>query len=976
MSQAREARMKKRLSLLFPFFLLVAGSPLAFATDADILGVVRDETGAVMPGATITARNVDTGLIRSTTSDGQGRYRLVALPAGPYEVTAELTGFQTVVRGGITLTIGMKASVNFDMKVAAVAETITVTGESPIVETASSEVGLTFTTKTIEDLPLNGRNPTDLLLLAPGVSRGRQRGGYAIAGSLERNNSYTVDGLDNNDDIVGGRRVDLQQDVVREFILISNQFSAEFGRGIGGAVNILTQSGTNDFKGRVNFFLRDDAIDAQPFLSKKAGVEKSPFSRKTYGGNFGGPIVRDKTHFFASFEEEREGVNLEWDLPQINYAAVGPYPAVQGGFRVQDRTTKNPKFFGKVTHQFNSAHALAVTFNFDKANEPLSGCQGTDLTCYDFTSQDVFFVASETWVISPRTLNEIRVGRTDIDYLFLVTEGQTYPFHDRPGIDYGQQSNMPQGRDERHLIVSNTLSHIFNWQGDHDLRFGGEVNIMRSASFFDSNFGGTFLFDTDRPFDPNDRFTYPIRYTVRTGDSTVDRDMNLYAFFVQDNWRIKPNFTLNLGLRYDIETLAPHLKNTNQEGLISLPGKTDTNYRTDKNNFAPRVGFAWDVTNNQKTVIRGGFGIFYDQVFLNMQGNVFRFGVVPRTTDTTIERPCYPDPNVVIPGVCGGASQAGVSRSPIISTGDEVSPSARNFSLGFTREITRDMAVSADVVYVRTHNWPVLLDLNPRCTLTGTLEGDCSGPIGSDLSRPDRRWLTLSSYSTVGDKWHKGLLLSLKKRFSARHQFQVSYTLAKTEDTAPDAFNAPQSFFHPEREKGLSIEDQRHRLVVSGSWQLPWGIQLGGIVTYNNGRPFDITMGTDWNGNGSSTADRPDSLPTPANIDQGTADTRPYNPQGPRLFGADGKLPRDLGVGPNFFTVDLRVSRFIRFGNRSVEVLGEFFNLTNRVNEHANFVSGNVRSTQYYLRRLARDEISATNTYDPFQAQIGFRFNF
>ncbi|HJS73410.1 MAG TPA: carboxypeptidase-like regulatory domain-containing protein, partial [Vicinamibacteria bacterium] len=220
-----------RLPLSFlVILLLLACSTAALATDADILGVVQDESGGMVPGATVTARNVDTGLVRATTTDEQGRYRIVALPAGPYEVTAELPGFQTVRLDGITLTIGLKATINFDLAVAAVTETVTVSGESPIVETATAEVGLTFTTKTIESIPLNGRNPTDLLLLAPGVAVGRQRNGYAIAGALERNNSYTIDGMDNNDENVGGRRVDLQQDVVREFVLISNQFSAEYGR--------------------------------------------------------------------------------------------------------------------------------------------------------------------------------------------------------------------------------------------------------------------------------------------------------------------------------------------------------------------------------------------------------------------------------------------------------------------------------------------------------------------------------------------------------------------------------------------------------------------------------------------------------------------------------------------------------------------------------------------------------------------------
>jgi hypothetical protein len=371
---------------------------------------------------------------------------------------------------------------------------------------------------------------------------------------------------------------------------------------------------------------------------------------------------------------------------------------------------------------------------------------------------------------------------------------------------------------------------------DHDLRLGGELNFERSASFFDSNFGGTFLFDTDRPFNAADLSTYPYRYTVSQGDSTLDRDMNLYSLFIQDNWRVLPNLTINLGVRYDVETLAPHLKNTGQEGLFSIAGlPADTN-------------------------------------------------------------------------------------------------------------------------------------------LTGTLEGDCTGPIGSDASRPDPNWLALRHYATEGDKWYKGLQMGVRKRFSNNFQFQFSYTLAKTEDNAEDFVADPQSHFHPEREKAISNEDQRHRLVLSGSWRLPWDIQVGGILTYSNARPFNITMGTDWNGNGNSEQDRPDSVPTTANLDQGSINARPYYPEGPRLRGADGVLPRNSGIGPDFFTIDLRVSKFIRFGNRSVEILGEFFNLTNRLNVEQ--PSGNVRSSQFYLRRLMRGEIADTATFDPFQAQIGFRFNF
>lgn len=959
---------------------LVSGLGLAspaHAVDADIVGIVRDHTGAVLPGVAITARNVDTGLTRSVATDGQGRYRLVALSVGRYTVTAELAGFQTVVREGITLTINMRANVDFEMKVAPIAESITVSGESPIVETTSSEVGTTFTRTVIDEMPLNGRNPTDLLLLAPGVTTGVARGGYAISGSLERNNSYTIDGIDNNDDIVGGQRASLQQDVVREFQLIANQFAAEYGRASGGSVNVLTESGTNQLRGRLNFFWRNDRFDAQPFLSKKAGVEKSPFDRKTFGGTLGGPIVRDKTHFFLAYEQERQTENLEFNLPDINYPSVGPYPAVQGGFRVEPNTTTNPKYFAKLTHLFSSKHNLAVTLNHERNTDPKDGCDGTDLTCFQFSGKDYLFVANYNWVISPRTLNILRVARTKADVLFTVPEDQRFPLHDRPGIDYGQQGNMPQGRDERHWIVGSTLSHTFNWQGDHDLRLGAEVNLERSHSFFDSNFGGTFLFDTARPFDPADRSTYPTRYTVRTGDSVLDRDMNIYAAFVQDNWRIKPNFTLNLGLRYDLEIMAPHLRETGQRGLFNIPLLSgDTDYKTDTNNLGPRIGFAWDPWNDGKTVIRGGAGLYYDQIFLNIQGNVFRFGVVPRTQDTTVENPCYPDPTVTIRGLCGESIRPGApNRSPTLSSGRESSPYALNTSIGFQRELMTDLAFSVDLVRLRTYNWPIAFDLNPRCTLTGSLEGDCSGPIGSDASRPDPRWIGLGHIAMEGDKWHKAVQVGLQKRMSHNYQFRISYTLGKTEDNAGDFTSDPQNYFHPEREMALSLEDQRHRLVVSGGVRLPWDFQLSGIVTYGSGRPFNIRMGTDWNGSGNTEQDRPDSIPTRDNIDQGTIDARPYYPQGPRLRGADGRLQRNSGKGPDYFTIDARFSKVFRLGaRRSIELIAEAFNLTNRVNEDA--YDGNVRSTQYYLRRQVKGEIGGTETFDPFQAQVGFRLNF
>ncbi|MBI2834426.1 MAG: carboxypeptidase regulatory-like domain-containing protein, partial [Acidobacteria bacterium] len=294
--------MSRRISLTFVVMLLagfvMTGTQLAAQViTAEIGGSVVDESGAVLPGATVTARNTETGLERSAVSDERGRYTLLALPPGAYAIRAELPGFATQAREGLTLSINQSLVLNFSLKVASVAETVTVTGEAPLVQTTRAELGRTIDTKAIDSLPLNGRDFAQLATLVPGV-KSTGTADLNIGGQSTRNNVWSVDGVDNNEEVVGNRQSEFAQDAIREFQVLTNQFSAEFGRATGGVVNILTRSGTNDLHARGFYFIRDDSLDAKPAFA----ASQAPFRRQQFGATAGGPIVRDRAHYFGSIE--------------------------------------------------------------------------------------------------------------------------------------------------------------------------------------------------------------------------------------------------------------------------------------------------------------------------------------------------------------------------------------------------------------------------------------------------------------------------------------------------------------------------------------------------------------------------------------------------------------------------------------------------------------------------------------------------
>jgi hypothetical protein len=894
-------------TIVLAIWVFTAANATAQTTGATLQGTVTDEQGAVMPGASVVIANVETGWTRDATTDERGWYRVTALPPGEYELRAELSGFAKQVRRGLILTVGQEATVNASLKLATVEETVTVTGGAPLVETTRNTLGTTVSRSQLDALPLIGRNFAGLTTMAPGVT-GVGGGGTTAGGQTDRSNSYMIDGVSNDQIVTAGNRGGFSLEAVREFAVMANQFSAEFGLASGAVVTVITRSGTNEVKGRMFTFHRDDAFDAQDYFSKRQGSGKAPFNQQRFGGFLGGPIVRDKLHYFVSYEGNRQRET------SVITSALVP---------VSERETPNPEdghqAFVKSDQRINERHSLSLRYRADKNTQTGNGIGGLNTrergTNSNSLVQDI--VASETFVISSRALNELRFqfGRQST---FNNTDGWStagMPEINRPTGRFGKAYNQPQGRNENRAQLINNFSYSV---ASHSFKTGVDVSIIRAPTYFPRNGDGTFTFTTDRPFDPNDLTTYPTQFTQSISDPWVKMADEIYAAFVQDAWRMRSNFTLNVGIRYDRETASSRIN-----------GVPD-----DTNNFAPRLGFVWDPFQNGRTAVRGGYGLYIDQAFLNPPLNVV---LAQRANDITIVNPGYPDP------FTRGTVTSATPSISVASTNMRT-PETQSVSLGVKREIVTGLAVSADGVYSHGYNQYNTRDLNPRNPATGL--------------RPDPAFLRITQYETEGHSWYQALLLSLERRGGRGPGFGVSYTLSRTIRDVEGFLFLAQDQLNPAAEKALATNNRTHQLVANITWALPGGFQVAGLLSARSGQPWTVTTGRDNNGD-TEQNDRPDlAVPGGDPLDRATyfAD----------FTGRVGNLGRNTNIGPKYVTLDIRTSKFFQLSRLRLETFIEAFNAT----DHANFgtPTGNLRSGSFGQSTAIQGS--------PRQVEIGFRLDF
>ncbi len=904
---------------------LWAAPALAQTDTATVLGTVTDSQQATLPGATVTARNTATGIARTGVTDQEGRYRIAAVPPGAYEVSAELSGFSRALRPDVRLTLGAEAVLNFELGVAAVTETVTVSADAPVIETTTSAVSETIGRRSIDVLPLAGRDFTSLLRLVPGAVANNST--YGFTGSRGRSNTWNIDGVDNSDEISGFQHQNPSRDSIQEVQVLVNGFKAEFGSASGGVVNIITRSGGNQMTGSSFFTFQDESLRARsPYASR--ALPEDTFRRLQYGATFGGPIRKDRTHYFVTYErEDRDTISAETrTLPPSTAnlsAATRQFlathnidPALFGGGgtvrQVRPEFVDVHKATGRVDHQFSPSQYGTFRYVLDSSDQP-SGQSGTLL---DYNGglnllRTQYGNANHKWVLGATRLNEayVQVGnhheRIDAVFNRLPRVNITGGFNLGSTSSYNPVDNW---------VVA--LNDTLTWtpaSGAHVIKMGAQLKILRSDSFFDSNFKGTYTFPSLAAFIAGT----PSRYVVRQGDSALERPNETYGFFIQNDWRPHVDLTLNVGLRYDYESAKT-------EALRGVTGEPGPGIGRDKNNWSPRFGFAWSPGGDTKQAFYGGTGIYYDQVILNVIGNA-RF-TPPKVVELQIDNPGFPDP------FAGGAISE-PPPSPSIIDSELVTPWNWNSQIGYRRELMPDLGLDVSFVYNRGYDHVGIINNNAGVPGSATITGTGAVRPRADVVNP-------SFYTNYGEIKYRGLLVDLSKRFSRNFQGGLAYTLAKTENNSTNFVSTLQVPTRPDLSWGPDSTDRRHAIEAHIEATLPWDIQFGMIAEFRTEAPLDIAAnGRDLNGDGI-TGDW---------VNESLCVARAGLPIGCPGFNYSRNAVRELSTeeanrlralfdlapiaefqdNPKYFNVDLSLQKRFPMGRHALRVSFEAFNVFN-----------------------------------------------
>lgn len=882
-----------------PIFILIIASTCIYTitaqqniTAASISGFVSDSNGALIAGANVGLRNVQTNQLLSATTGTDGRFRFAYVPVGPYEVRAEHEGFLPVARR-VELSIGQVIDMPLYLGVGEISATVDVVDQGGMIERTRTQVTSAILPNDIDELPLNGRNFLDLALLLPGVSKtnlGRNQrfaetsaisgAGISVAGQRNLNNSFIVDGTGSNDDAASLAATAYSQEVIREFQVVASGGSAEFGRASSGFVNILTKSGTNDLHTSFYGFIRDERFDARNPLAK----DKDPLTQAQYGGSVSGRLIKDRTFYFANFEQTRRNdaslvtitsanvVSINERLASIGYSGE----PIKSGLVGSGYDTTN--FFGKADHQINSRNSLTASYSFygnDAVNSRTVGGLNAASRGSGIDNQDHSLNVQNVTVVGSNSVNELR-GLYRRSRLAAPVNDLIGPAVNISGIaSFGTATFSPTRRDIDVFEISDSFSSRI---GSHSVKFGGSFLFNRIDIEFPGAVRGVYTF-TSLPSFLSGNYS---QFQQAFGSPSQLQNNPNYGLFIQDEWRIRRDLIFNIGVRFDIQ---------------DLPDPIDT----DTDNIAPRFGFAY--SPGAKTVVRGSFGLFYDRVPLRATSNALqRDGskyvtaiILPDSPDA----PIFPNLLARQPNRLG--TRPSVTRiDPNIESG-----LSHQANLQIEHELPFDTTVSAGYIYLRGLHLILSRNVNvPTCS-----------DATANLCRPDPEFGNISRYEGSGDSAYHGLVLSLNRRDGKWGNTRVSYTLSKAIDNVGNFFfSSPQNNFDLRDDRGRSDNDQRHRLTVSGSLRDPEdarsslpgrlfrGITLSYIFTYASAPPFNIQAGADLN-HDTNNNDRPLGI------------------------------GRNTGRGFDFASVDLRLSRLIRFGDRwSLELLAEGFNILNRSN--------------------------------------------
>jgi hypothetical protein len=824
---------------LLLLLILGAGVPAgAQGLNGVLEGSVFDSSGAVVPNVKITLRNTDSGVSISTTTDAQGGYHFLQLPPAQYSLRAEASGFAPVEVTNIVLTIGQQVTQDFTLKPGSVGDTVTVSATEAIVDVKTPEVSGVITQNQIVSLPINSRNYLSLALLMPGTNVDSSRNFFSsvnVGGSTSFNSTGNIlDGTHNSWNEDGEPRQDIPEDAIQEFKISNAQYSAQYGEATGGLVEIATKSGTDDFHGDVFEYYRSAALNARGFFDSA----KPDFLRNQFGGSGGGPIIKQRLHFYGAFERTQEN-----DFFTVSTGLPEDYASVEGTFPAPTRVNL---YYGRIDWQMSKTQSLFGRWASESANISCAGCGGTTAAAAGFDEyvprRDL--VIGHTWLISPNRVNDFRFQFAGFGSGYYIAPAGTaiaktpgsFPASriDRlrvtyffPSLTWG--SSFDEVSNESRSEFRDTYSLV---SGKHSLQIGGEYNYM---TYFEENTGnplGSWFFNHDQPFDPNNpasiaNLTGAILFTASLPPIHTPKRTQYYAGFVQDQWRFSHNLTFNMGLRWE------RLYGCCNEGIdksifpVNIP-YIDPSKRGNWGNFGPRVGFAWDALGNARAVIRGGYGIYYGHV--RILGNLDEYRNF-KQFNITISDPSYPDP------YNGQDPLSFVTSGPanlLVDANNYRQPRAEVYNLTFSSQITPQFALDVSGIYNFTQHDRKIQDINPADPGTGIR------PNG-DFGRVDQQ-------QSTGNMQYKALYVRLEKRYSHRTQFLASYTYAHSEDNGPlvryiDPFN-------PHEDWGPADGERHHTLVASGSVLLPYGFTYGMVWSWASQLPWNPIAGLDVNNDG------------------------------------------------------------------------------------------------------------------------------
>jgi outer membrane receptor protein involved in Fe transport len=918
--------------------LAAPGRVLAQTDTGTIDGRVFDESKAAIPGATITARNTATGLTRTTVSSASGTYRIESLPAGRYDVSIVLQGFSAPLHQGVEVQVGTATTVDFTMKVGAVTETVTVTGETPLVQTTRSDVGQVITSQLVENIPLNGRKFQDLSLLVPGTRQANyydptktEVGGVSYGGLTARSVIINVDGGDNNDGVVRGLLQQFSADAIQEYKVTTQRYSAEFGRSVGGVVNVITKSGTNQLKGSGFLFARDDALNAKTHFEKEENLDKQPFNQQQIGFTVGGPIRQDRAHYFGAYEWNRRN-----DFATISTGGV--LPAEEGP---AEKPFRNHLITGKASFTPGEGQTLMVRYAREDQKRLHDFIGGNTLASAGATNTNEIdsVIAKHTSVMGTNRVNEVLVLFQSFENN-ITAEDNTKPGIRTPDFFFGANVNTPQQTIQRRWQFKDDFSfRQTGWGGDHDFKAGAEVIRSHYGGFFTPTLYGWFNFATAVPGNDINAYLNAIAdtFTGSAGDNSFDDNWTYTSIYFQDDYRPTPRLTLNLGLRYEVQ-VGPY---TNRFDTVSLRALSDAGARTERqndlNNVGPRVGFAYDVRGDARTVVRGGYGIYYDEIFSNITLYEYWSQVDSPTFFVSASPPAFTPAEYA-------ANRDAIRNSfkdPTfagqllrLTSPDLQQPYSHHVNLGAAHQFTNSIALDVDYVHAEgkqeVHRWRINTPQNVNTRISPA--GVFAPQYGAILVQGNR-----------GRSRFDGLYLTGKVRMP---KISVISTYALTYGkNISDGFNTqPADITNADWELdwGWMPNDLRHRFTTGAIFQLPAGVQYSMSLQANTGKPYSASAGL----GGLRSAVRA--------VDAATGQMFPRN-----SFRADG-----------FFSWDMRVSKMIDVGHqRSLEILFEVFNISDTVNFNRD---------DYFTRFTSSNfgEPSAIVTNSQRQAAFGGRIRF